>query len=321
MSAGEKRSKKQEVVPTEQQILSLIRKITPESNKYLHDDAVVIEKNWVVTTDSLVENTHFTLDTYTQEEIGWKAIAVNLSDIAAMGAKPLYAVVSLTLPQKTKLSFIKNLYRGIINCSRRYKTKIIGGNLSRGKEINITITMVGKLISRNIPTRSNSRPGDLVFTTGTFGDSAFGYLLLKSNKILVKKQKLPIPHIYLGQKIVRLTKRVALMDASDGLADCLIQLSNESKVKILVEENKIPLSTFFLKTLKLIKKNKLNLSLYGGEDYQLIGTASKNDIKKLLKINKIKIIGEVQKGTGAFLKKNDGKIVKLNMKKVFKHFT
>src|SRR3989338_1452813 len=322
-------------MPSEQQILKVIRALTPNSKKYLFDDAAIIacprqvsaqadpssggrlrrKSDLIITTDTLVENTHFTLKTYTPREIGWKALAVNLSDIAAMGGEPLYALVSITLPKNIKLSWIKNLYKGINVCAKKYKTQIIGGNLARAKEINITITVIGKVVrggfkpAPTIGKRSNARPGDLVFTTGTFGNAA-----AKNYKAKV------FPQINLGQKIVRLSKRVALMDASDGLADCLIQIAEQSKVKIIIEEDKIPISQGAKKASKILNKDSLNLALYGGEDYQLVGTASEIDCKKLRKLKGIKIIGKVVKGNGAFLKQNNNKLVKLDMTKLYKHF-
>src|SRR3989338_2829141 len=111
-------------MPIEQEILKVIRNIVPNSRKYLFDDAAIIacprqvrlrrEKDLIITTDTLVENTHFTLKTYTAEEIGWKAMAVNLSDIAAMGGKPLYALISLSLPKNVKIKWIENFYKGLI---------------------------------------------------------------------------------------------------------------------------------------------------------------------------------------------------------------
>lgn len=288
-------------MPSEQQILKLIRKLTPNSKKYLHDDAAIIEKNLIVTTDSLVENTHFTLKRQKPNEIGWKALAVNLSDIAAMGGKPLYAIVALTFPKDIKLSWIKRFYNGLVSCGKKYKTKIIGGNLARGKEINITITIIGKT-KNNIAKRSNAKTGDIVFVTGTFGDGLYKKLF---------------PRVQLGQKIIKLSKQVSLMDSSDGLADCLIQIANESKVKIIVNENKIPISNQAKKIAKKLRLNPLELALYRGEDYELVGTINKRDFKKL---NKIKVIGTVTKGKGAFLKHKDGKLVKLDMNKAFKHF-
>lgn len=281
---------------TEQEILNYIRKATPNSKKYLHDDTAIIENNLVVTTDSFIENTHFTLSTYSPEEVGYKALAVNLSDIASMGAVPKYALVALSFPKSTSLLWIKRLHKGIMECAKKYKTQLIGGNLARSKEINITITVIGKILKEKIGKRSNAKVGDLVFSTGTFG---------YSKKI--------VPQIELGQKIINLSKRApALMDSSDGLADCLIQISNESKVKIIVDEDKIPISAYTKKTA---------IALYGGEDYQLVGTASKNDCKKLRKLKEVKIIGKVLKGKGAFLKQKNNKIVKLSMNKAFRHFT
>ena len=301
-------------MPTEQEILKVIRKITPGSKKYLFDDAAIIEKNLIATTDTLVENTHFILKTYTPEEIGWKAMAVNLSDIAAMGGKPLYALVSLSLPKNMKLEWIERFYKGLIICAKKYKTQVIGGNLAKSREINITITVIGKTVVKTprwgVSTRSNAKPGDLVFATGTFGDT------------VIQNYKTKIfPQINLGQKIVMLSKRVALMDSSDGLADCLIQISDQSNVKIIIDKDKIPLSHNTKKAANTLKKDPLNLALYGGEDYQLVGTASEIDCKKLIKLKEIKLIGIVIKGKGAFLKQDNNKLVKLDLNKLFKHFT
>ena len=261
-------------MPTEKQILNEIRKLVPKSEEFLRDDAAIIEKNLIVTTDSLIENTHFTKDAYSPDEIGWKALAVSLSDIAAMGGKPLYALVSLSLPKTITLNWIQNLYIGLRSCAKKYKTKIIGGNLTRSNEINITVTIIGKTKAGPPPAkkpssavgkRSNAKPGDLVFASGTFGDSALGFYLLKErNKYplptkitneLIQKHKEPKCQIKLGQKIIRLCKRVALMDASDGLADCLIQIAEESKVKITIEKNKIPISHHSKEITKLLKKD------------------------------------------------------------------
>lgn len=316
-------------MPTEQEILKVIRNIVPNSRKYLFDDAAIIacprqvrlgrKKDLIVTTDTLVENTHFTVKMprrgvfYTPEEIGWKAIAVNLSDIAAMGGKPLYALISLSLPKNVKIKWIENFYKGLITCAKKYKTQIIGGNLARSKEINITVTVIGKSVvktpRRGVSTRSNAKAGDLVFVTGTFGNAA------------AKNYKTKIfPQINLGQKIVRAEKHApALMDASDGLADCLIQISNQSNVKIIIDEDKIPMSPI-LKQSKKTPWKGVSTALYGGEDYQLVGTASEIDCKKLIKLKGIKIIGRVTNGKGAFLKQNDNRLVKLDLQKTYEHF-
>ena len=306
---------------TEQKILKLIRRLTPNSKKYLHDDAAVIEKNLVITTDTLVENTHFTLKNYKPEEIGWKALAVNLSDIAAMGAKPLYALISLSLPKSMSDNWISGFYKGLLACAKRFKTQIIGGNLARSKEINITITVIGKLATNKITKRSNAKPGDLVFASGNFAESALGLILIKRKiyqfKSLIPAHKTPVPQILSGHEIAKKTKRAALMDSSDGLADCLIQIARESNVKIIVYEDKIPVSYESTKATEKLRISLLNLTLYGGEDYKLVGTASKYDCKKL---KNIKIIGKVVKGKGAFLKQKNNGLVKLDVNKAYEHF-
>lgn len=326
-------------MPSEQEILKEIRKIIPNSKKYLFDDCAVIEKNLVITSDTIVENVHFSLKNYTPSQIGWKAMAVNLSDIASMGAKPLYAMVSLSLPKKTNLKFTKELYKGIQACAKKYRTQIIGGNLTSSKEISITVTLLGKALVKTpqwgvsttsnvkVSLRRNAKPGDLVFCTGTFGDAALGYLIIhegwvcKPNLHFFKALKEPTPQVSIGQKIVNSCNRVAMMDSSDGLADCLIQISEQSKVKIIVDENKIPITKEMKRLCKAAKKDPLNLALYGGEDYQLVGTISKNDYKKIKNLMGIKIIGETIKGKNVFLKQINNKLVKLSMNKSFRHFT
>ncbi len=111
-----------------------------------------------------------------------------------------------------------------------------------------------------------------------------------------------------------------MMDSSDGLADCLIQISKQSKVKIIIDENKIPFSKEMKNFCKTIKKDFLDLALYGGEDYQLVGTISKNDYKKIKHLKGIKIIGEVVNGKSTFLKQKNNKLVKLSMKRTYAHF-
>ena len=128
---------------------------------------------------------------------------------------------------------------------------------------------------------------------------------------------MPVPQISQGQHIAKKTKRASIMDGSDGLADCIIQIAEESNVKIIIEEDKIPVSYESKKAAEKLHISLLNLALYGGEDYKLVGTASKYDCKKL---KNIKIIGKVVKGKGAFLKQKNGMVVKLDVKKAYEHF-
>lgn len=307
-------------MPSEKEILQIIKTMLPKSKKHLSDDAAILsfgKKQLVFTTDTIVEDTHFRLKTYKPEEIGWKALAINLSDIAAMGGNPLYALVSISTPKNISTTWIKNLYSGINNCAKKYKTGIIGGNLTKSKQISISITLIGELVKNKAGLRTNAKPNDVVFATGRFGESAEGLLLLSKNKApwnkkaierkLINKHKKPIPRIKEGQNIISSSNRVALMDASDGLADCLIQIAKESKVRIEVAENKIPKH----------KNTPLERALYGGEDYELVGTCSEKDARS---INGINIIGRVYKGSGAYIELEKGRKLKFKEEKVFKHF-
>ena len=154
--------------------------------KGIGDDAAVVsfDKKYYMlfTTDSLFENVHFSLDLFTPEQIGKKAIESNVSDIAAMGGFPKYALVSLILPKDTDLKFIDKLYDGMNKASKNYKLSIIGGNLSSGKNIAITVMMIGLVEKGYLCLRKNAKVNDLIIVTNTLGNSKAGLELLKNNK-------------------------------------------------------------------------------------------------------------------------------------------
>lgn len=311
---------------SEQEVLKIIKKIIPKSNHYLKDDVAIINLNGkkiIYTTDTITENTHFTLKSYKPDEIGYKAMSVNLSDIASVGGTPKYALVALSIPKNLSGSFIQELYTGIQNCAKRFKTQIIGGNISRSKELSITITLIGE-VNKNTGLRSNAKAGDIVFVSGNFGDSSAGLYCLNKKitdyHLLLEKQKLPEPKVNLGKKISSLISKFSLMDASDGLADCLIQIARESKVKVTIFEESIPISKELISFCKRYKFNPLNFALYGGEDYELVGTTNKNNFNKLKKSIQIKAIGVVTSGNSAYLKQKNNKLVKLNIRKSYQHF-
>ena len=267
--------------------------------KGIGDDTAVIKFNkkdyLLLTTDTLVEDDHFNLNWFKPEQIGSKAIESNVSDIAAMGGFPKYALVSLTLSKDANINFFNKLYNGINKAAKKYKISIIGGNLSSGNKISVTITLIGFVEKKNLCLRSNAKVSNLILVTGNLGNSAVGLELLKNKKkgnsinyYLNPKSKLNVGRL--------LSKHVnAMEDVSDGLASEVINICNESKTGALIYKNKIPINKNTIKDSKKIKKDPYDFALYGGEDFELVFTINKNNLKKLKNLNKIKysIVGKI----------------------------
>jgi len=268
--------------------------------KGIGDDAAVLKYNkkyfLLLTTDTLVENDHFNLKWFKPEQIGAKAIESNVSDIAAMGGFPKYALISLTLPKNTNVNFFDKLYDGINKTAKKYEISIIGGNLSSGNRISITVGLVGLIEKKNLCLRSNAEINDLILVTGKLGSSRSGLELLRHNKkgssinyYLNPKSKLNI-----GRLLPKYAN--AMEDVSDGLASEVLNICSESKVGAVIYKDLIPLNKNTIKDAKKIKKDAYNYALYGGEDFELVFTINENKLKQLNKIkNKIKftVVGRI----------------------------
>ena len=286
------------------------------------DDAAVLKydknKYLLFTTDMMVENSHFSLKYSTPEQIGMKAIEQNVSDIAAMGGVPKYALVSLALPDAVDVDFIDKLYKGINKKSGKYRISIIGGDVTRSKEIVVNVTLLGFVEKNFLVLRSGAKADDLIFCSGDVGKSSAGLELLKHNKNgkSVKKHLEPKSRLGLSRKIVKMGVN-SMIDVSDGVASEIKHICNESNVGAVIYADKIPISKDTINDAKKIKKDAVDFALYGGEDFELLFTASKNKFKKLSKYD-VKVIGRiVDKKHGIKLIKNN-KTSKL--KNGFDHF-
>ncbi|MCX7917929.1 MAG: thiamine-phosphate kinase [bacterium] len=248
------------------------------------DDCAVIDysKNYylILTTDCLVEDVHFEKGKINFYQLGKKAIAVNISDIAAMGGLPKYALVSLGLP-KVNLEVIKDLTRGIKEMCKKYKFEIIGGNLSRAEKIFIDIFMVGIVEKKYLKTRNNVKVNDFIYVTGFLGASQ------------IKKQFNLNPPIFEIRTLIKKYKITGMIDISDGLSSDLIKLAESSKVGFKLYLEKIPIS----KEAKRISKDEFEAiehALNDGEDYEILFTTNQ-EIPKNIKKVKVTKIGEIIK--------------------------
>lgn len=255
---------------------------TLSDNSLLGDDCAYLkELGLYVTQDTLVENIHFKLFTTDAYNLGYKSIAVNLSDLAAAACEPLFVTISLSLPHYADGDFVREFYKGVNDICTKYNVKVAGGDLTGGASIVISVCAIGKKISKFNVSRSNAKSGDIVFVTGTHGDSAAALNLFyvdKENEF-AQKHVHPEPRIAEGKILAKTVDTdFALMDSSDGLGDALYKIAKASNVTIKTDFDKIPYNPELKKSFPDKYKE---LILWGGEDFELVGTLSPEIFKKL----------------------------------------
>ncbi len=242
----------------------------------------------LTTCDSQVEGVHFTLETSSPQQTGRKALAVNLSDIAAMGGEPRYALISLILPPQFSPAVLDGVYAGLREEAERYATAIIGGNVSgvgKAGPLIIDITLIGAVERGHALTRSGARVGDTLFVTGSPGDSAAGlYTLLHSElpypqaaqEHVRAAHRTPQPRVREGRALAQLGPQIvtAMLDISDGLSGDLAHLCTGSKVGARIEATRLPLSPALHAIATCAGRDPLDYALHGGEDYELLFTVA-----------------------------------------------
>ncbi len=287
--------------------------------KGIGDDCAVFPKSdkesYLVTTDALVENIHFSQNTISYKSLGWKSIAVNLSDISAMGGNPEYIVISIAIPKNIQDEDINQFYEGIKEITSKYDVKLIGGDTTASKnDLFISITAIGTISSNKILYRNSAKPEDHLYITGYIGESSAGLYCLQ-NQVTIDKtiqQKLmdkhlhPIPRINEIQYLQAKYHINSAIDTSDGLSGDLTHILEESNVGAIIYWDKLPISNELKKLEEIVDIE--NYILHGGEDYELIiSTPDDINIEKFYTEFKIPItrIGEVTKEKCLILNKDD----------------
>lgn len=269
----------------------------------------------LLTTDMLVENVHFMFDKTTPQQLGYKSLAVNLSDIAAMGGRPRHAVISVGLPPRLPVEFVVALYDGMKEICREFAVNIVGGDtVASPHALVINAAVTGEVEPAGLLRRSGARPGDAVVVTGTLGDSACGLDLLRTSHWpehefawpLVTAHLTPRPQVAVGLRLAGWGATSA-DDISDGLASEANELAKAGGVGIRVYANRIPLSPQLVKASAFLGRDPLAYALYGGEDYQLVFTIGRENLGRLDGA-RLTVVGEVtEKGDGVVLVAADGK--------------
>jgi thiamine-monophosphate kinase len=268
------------------------------------DDAAVWYGNdsiQLATVDSFVQDVHFSLDIASWEDLGWKAMASNLSDIAAMGGVPRFALVSLAIPPHTEVEDVTSLYQGMIKLAQQFKVTIIGGDINSAPLVTITITILGSTRNRDkhILTRSAAQPGEQAAVTGYLGAAAAGLEMLtkrlkfdsEATTFLKRAFLHPYPRLAEGQLLIAQGVKTAI-DISDGLISDLNQICKSSQVGARIEIDRVPIQP----TVKAnLSQKYLELALSGGEDYELLFTAKAKVIDKVKEVAScpITVIGEI----------------------------
>lgn len=260
---------------TEQELLAAITRLLtgplPGVVVGVGDDAAVVERGsgeLVLTTDALVEGSHFDRSTTSARHLGFKAVTVSVSDVAAMGASPRFALCALTLSDETDVSWAMELFGGMREACDEYGLTLVGGNLARGSEVNVAVTVTGEVAPGRAVTRSGADPGDVIVITGALGASAAGLRLAPlrqkwsdDERAAVRRHFHPIARVGEAMVLAR-NGATSMIDVSDGLTLDLARIAAASDVGVRLHLSDVPVDP----------AARRDEALSGGEDYELLAT-------------------------------------------------
>jgi thiamine-monophosphate kinase len=288
------------------------------------DDAAVISlgsrTEWVLSCDTFLQDVHFRLKTHPPDSVGYKALARATSDLAAMGAKPRFFLLTLAIPSSRTGPWLDAFLRGMARASRELGFTIIGGDTTQSRTVFVNITVLGEIAPRRALTRSGARPGDIIYVSGKLGRAQLGLeLVLRGHarnrqlRALVQPHAYPKIRIALGSWLAQHRIATSAMDLSDGLSTDLARLCSASKVGAKIYASKVPSVAIPPEAArKLTNRNldPLRRALHGGEDYELLFTVSSRQTKTLSQApgaTALTAIGEITRDRQLILVAPDGK--------------
>ena len=273
------------------------------------DDAAVWQPSRshrsVITTDALVEDVHFTR-AMAWREIGWRAMASNISDIGAMGARPVLATIALGLPPSVEREAVLELYRGMVAVSDDARCAIVGGDVTRAPVLTISITVVGEVRASNLKTRSGAKPADALVVTGPLGASRAG-LHGSVDEEAISAHRLPQPRWREGLWLGASVNVHAMMDLSDGLSTDLARLCARSNVGAVIDD--VPVARSARATAIAREEDPIAYALAGGEDFELLAAVDARALTYLQQRftkrfgRQLYRIGTLRKGSGVVVRK------------------
>lgn len=267
------------------------------------DDAAVVEPGRgtldVITTDTLVEGVHFERSFMSPADLGHRTLAVNLSDLAAMGATPRVAVLSLVLPPAMAAADLDTLVDGLLALADQHRVALVGGNITRTDgPLVIGMTAVGAVRRRRVVTRAGGRPGDELWVTGTLGAAAAGLACLQQDpahrasgnvalNACITRYRRPEPRVRIGTLLGRNRIARAGLDLSDGLADGLRQLTQASGVGAVVDGSSVPVDPGAHRWFEQAGRDPLDAAVAGGDDYELLIAVSRTHRRRITAIARL----------------------------------
>ncbi len=297
-----------------------VQLVNPSSLTGIGDDAAVIDagaEKILVSTDMLVEGIHFDLAYMPVQHLGYKAVAVNVSDIAAMNGKPEQITVSIAISNRFSVEAIDALYEGIRAACKSYNVDLVGGDTTSSRSgLIISITVIGRALPEQITYRNGARNGDILCVTGDLGAAFIGLQVLEREKqvfmadpnmqpgldryeYLVGRQLKPEARMDIVHELREAgVKPTAMIDVSDGLASELFHIAKASNVGIRIFEDKVPIDSLGFETAVEFGMDPITCALNGGEDYELLFTISQQDHEKIKNHPDIHLIGYVHDKVG-----------------------
>jgi thiamine-monophosphate kinase len=262
------------------------------------DDAAVVRfparagLRLLLASDMIVDGVHFSRRRDAARDIGWKALAVNVSDMAAMGGTPRWALVSLGLPPRTPVRFVDGLYAGLASCAKRFRVSVVGGDTVRASRITVDVAIAGTAAPGAALLRSGARVGDQLFVTGRLGGS-----------LTSGRHARFMPRVAEARALARRVRVHAMMDLSDGLAQDAWQMSRASRVVLRIEAARVPVAG---------AARGLAHALSDGEDFELLFAVGRRDARRvprrLGRVPVTRIGSVVRRGVGAELQGADGRV-------------
>ena len=306
----------------------------PDLIRGIGDDAAVFRKEegvyQVMTCDALIEGVHFDPSITPMRHLGFKCIAVNVSDVVAMNARPRYATVTLAIPHSVSVEMMEKLYHGIREACDRYGLILVGGDTTAARQLSLSVTVIGEVQESQIVFRRGARPGDLICATGHLGAGYAGLKILIRERIALQEAKAEFqPHLQEFDLVIQrqlmpqarldaiehwaragFTPR-ALIDVSDGLASEVHHLCSQSGCGALIRQDSIPVHEQTAEVARLFEDEAPNFALFGGEDYELVFAARPGDYSKI-DDGSVSVIGLfTEQEEGVRMQIDDGEYVEL----------
>ncbi len=312
---------------SERRLIERIRQASESSDKGLlksiGDDCceVISHGSFLISTDSLVDGIHFDRLFHPPHLLGRKSIAVNLSDIAAMGGKPRFILLSLCLPVDLEWEWITSWLDGVLEILEEFECVLIGGDTVKAKELVVTVTVLGEPVNTGAIYRNTAKEGDSVWVSGPLGSAGCGLMLLSHEQqqpgvigldsfgTLINAHLDPKPEIELGQKLAGSGMVTAMQDISDGLATDLAHICKASNVSAYIQAEQLPFLPELPEAATVLKAEVEDLLLRSGEDYQLVFTVKQGKEEDFMEcIQGVVRVGAIRSGKGVFLERENGTI-------------